>query len=53
MTTHDRPGYHQADWAAADSLGARIRRIQYALITLGIAAYGFGAWVLMEWLFPL
>lgn len=33
--------------------GARIRWIQYALITLGIAAYGFGAWVLMEWLFPL
>ena len=53
MTEHNRPGYHQADWTAADRLGARILWIEYALITLGIAAYGFGAWVLMEWLFPL
>lgn len=53
MTTHNHSGYHAADWAEADRLGARIRWIEYVLITLGIASYGFGAWVLMEWLFPL
>ena len=34
MTTHNRPGYHQADWVAADKLGARIRLIEFALIPL-------------------
>ena len=40
MTAHNRPGYHQADWTAADRLGARIRLGGFGLIGLGVVTLG-------------